>query len=159
MKIIQHRRGRAAEWNSADPIIPDGELALVKRSFGYDIKVGDGVRKYSELGSISGDIYTDYDNYMIELVMRRGTDYRLGCVEELYLSFEGGSPGEDFYATVTFDCDEFGIAIILPDSLDVTFTGTDTYLGEFSPRNYTHYNLFFFWDGSLQCAVRGCSYE
>ncbi len=52
---IQHRRDTAANWTSADPVLLDGELALVKNTDGtFALKMGDGTKNYSALASMSG---------------------------------------------------------------------------------------------------------
>jgi hypothetical protein len=45
--IIQHRRGTAAEWTSANPVLAEGELGLVTDTSRY--KIGDGVTEWTEL--------------------------------------------------------------------------------------------------------------
>jgi len=56
--IIQFRRGTEAEWVAKDPILRDGEPALSRDK--DRIKVGDGVRHWSQLPYLSGDEAADY---------------------------------------------------------------------------------------------------
>ena len=48
---IQVRRGTMAEWTTADPVLRQGELALILNPVGTEtqIKVGDGISRWSEL--------------------------------------------------------------------------------------------------------------
>ena len=157
MKTIRHRRADKSKWHSLNPVIPDGEIALIKGASGYDIVVGDGEHSFSELPSMLGEITVDYDAYFFEHTFKRGDDLRLGMVEELYLDFPSPMPA-DFFATLSFDCDEFGTSIYLPSELECHFTGSSVEAGEFIPEMFVHYTLVFWYDGGLECAVRGRYY-
>ncbi len=154
MKSIRHRRGALSEWESANPIIPDGEIALVKGDTGYDIAIGDGETPFTDLRTVGGRIVKDMDSLVIEGVLRAGDDHRYGTVEELFLDIQLPIP-EDFFATVTFVSDAWATMLSFPDDLDIYFTGTDCDDGYFEPYEYTRYNVFFFYDGSMQGVVRG----
>jgi hypothetical protein len=54
--LIQFRRGTAAEWTAANPVLADGELGLETNSRLY--KIGDGSTEWSALayGTINGTI-------------------------------------------------------------------------------------------------------
>jgi hypothetical protein len=45
--IIQHRRGTAAQWTSANPVLAEGELGLVTDTGRY--KIGDGSTEWADL--------------------------------------------------------------------------------------------------------------
>ncbi len=155
MKSIRHRRGALSEWESINPVIPDGEIALIKRDTGYDIAIGDGETPFNELRTLSGRIITDNSgDWLIEDTLRAGDDHRFDLVEELYLDIALPIP-DDFFATITFISDDPATTLSLPEDLDVYFTGTDCEEGVFSPVEYMRYNVFFFYDGSMQGVVRG----
>ena len=58
--IVQHRRGSAAQWASADTIIPmEGELVIEidEEHSQHKLKIGDGIHTYSELAYLqAGDV-------------------------------------------------------------------------------------------------------
>ena len=64
MVTVKHRRADEDTWLEHDPIIPDGELALVSSECGYDIKIGNGVNSFSELPPLMGKhMIDDMDDY------------------------------------------------------------------------------------------------
>jgi len=50
--LIQLRRGTAAQWSSANPILANGEIAFDTTN--NEIKIGDGVTAWSSLAALSG---------------------------------------------------------------------------------------------------------
>ncbi len=56
--IIQWRRGTAADWTSADPILAEGEWGLETDT--QQIKVGNGTDNWSTLPYFGGDGITDH---------------------------------------------------------------------------------------------------
>lgn len=52
---MQQRRGTAAEWTAANPVLSDGEIG-VARDTGV-VKIGDGVKTWTALGAILGSTY------------------------------------------------------------------------------------------------------
>lgn len=158
MKSIRHRRGDIAEWESVDPIIPDGEIALVKRDTGYDIAIGDGKTQFNDLRTFGGRIIKNSTDYIIEVTLRSGDDIRLDVVEELYLDLELPIP-DDFFAMISFTSYNYQTAFSIPEDTNIYFTGTDCSEGIFCPIDYMRYNLFLFYDGTLQGIVRGYYYE
>ena len=158
MKSIRHRRGTLSEWESYNPIIPDGEIALVKYDTGYGIAIGDGKTPFNELSTSSSRIKKDMTSLIVEEELHSGDDLRLGIVEELHLDIKTPIP-DDFFATVTFISENEATMLSLSDNDDIYFTGTDTDDGFFSPYEYMRYNIFLFYDGSLQGVVRGYEYE
>lgn len=55
---IQIRRGTAAEWTSADPVLADGELGLETDT--AKVKIGDGSTSWTSLDyRIGGDLLPD----------------------------------------------------------------------------------------------------
>lgn len=158
MKSIRHRRGSLAEWESANPIIPDGEIALVKRDTGYDIAIGDGETPFSTLHTLGGRIVKNYTDNIITETVRSGDDLRYGTLEELNLDIENPT-SEDFFATISFISGESPTTLSLPARSYIYFTGNDCDDGYFYPFEYMRYNMFLFYDGSLQGIVRGYYYE
>lgn len=59
--LIQHRRGTAAEWLSADPVLASGEIGVETDTLKF--KIGDGTSAWSALayagasGGGSGDVF------------------------------------------------------------------------------------------------------
>ena len=47
---IQFTTGTEAEWNTANPVLLDGEWGLIRGTSPLKFKVGDGTKKWSELG-------------------------------------------------------------------------------------------------------------
>lgn len=155
---VRHRRASEEEWLEHDPIIPDGEIALTKSSTGYNIKVGDGQSKYSELTAVKPKISSYFgEEYILEVNIEPGSDTRLGCMEDLTVTINRTLP-EDFYAILSFYSDEFVTMLTLPSDPYIYFTGTDVIEGVLVPQQFTHYTLFFWYDGGLQCNVRGHKY-
>jgi len=54
---IQVRRGTSAEWAAADPVLYDGEIGYNTTT--NKVKVGDGVKKWSELDYLVADSSVD----------------------------------------------------------------------------------------------------
>jgi hypothetical protein len=52
---IRFRRGTAAEWASANPILEDGELGFIKDNNSF--KIGDGVTAWNDLTQTFGNTY------------------------------------------------------------------------------------------------------
>jgi hypothetical protein len=50
--LIQYRRGSAAQWLDVDPVLADGEVGFA--SDANQIRVGDGVTKWSLLAPVGG---------------------------------------------------------------------------------------------------------
>ena len=74
---IQMRRGLKSEWESADPILSDGEIG-VERDTG-DFKIGNGVKSWSELdyantSLVDGDEF-DFSDGVLRIAMDK---YQVG---------------------------------------------------------------------------------
>lgn len=158
MKSIRHRRATLDEWRDINPVIPDGEIALIKRDTGYGIVVGDGKSEFSSLAPLGSNISRNYDDLIIEVCIWSGDDLRYDLIEELYIDIPTPVP-EDFFATFTFISGEFATMLSLPEDLNIYFTGTDCEEGGFYPTEFMRYNVFLFYDGALQGVVRGYYYE
>ena len=147
---IRHLRATAAAWAAHDVIVPDGELALLKEDGRVRIKVGDGVRRFSELPFIDGTVRESTET---DLTLAIGDDVRLGACTALSITLPS-VPEEDFYAMVTFDSPYEG-ATQLTLSQKVTLTGDDTVEGKLRAAAGRHYSLLIWNDGRLQGLVRG----
>lgn len=158
MKSIRHRRGTLDEWRDINPVIPDGEIALVKRDTGYGIVVGDGKSEFSSLAPLGSNISKNYNDSIIEVCVQSGDDLRYDLLEELYIDISTPVP-EDFFATFTFISGEYATMLSLPENVYIYFTGNDCTEGEFYPTEFMRYNVFLFYDGALQGVVRGYYYE
>ncbi len=153
---VKHRRATRDEWLEYDPVIPDGELALTKTNNGYGIRIGDGVKRYSQLTDIEGEVHMFSGEYEYDLILKKGDDVRLLSAEVLNVTFYEGF-STDFYAILSFDCDDPATMISFPDNW-ISFTGADVSDGVFTPTPYNRYTLFFWYDGSIQCSVRAYYY-
>ncbi|BAF69593.1 hypothetical protein [Nitratiruptor sp. SB155-2] len=60
-QIIQHRRDTKANWEQYDPVLAAGEVAVQTDT--YQIKVGDGVKKWSELPFVSFGLLDNPEGY------------------------------------------------------------------------------------------------
>ena len=157
MITVKHRRASDEEWMDIDPVIPDGELALISGKNGYDIKIGDGVRRYSELPPLIGKSYTIEDEEC-EVTLAHRDDVRLPGVYYLSISLDTGGH-DDYTAMLTFDTLDEDPVMTIYNYNSIKFTGTDVEDGIFIPRAYMHYTLIFWRDYVTNCHVRGVYVE
>ena len=154
MITVKHRRADDDEWMNFDPVIPDGEIALVSREHGYDIKIGNGVQRYSELDSIMGKHVTlPYEDYH-EITLGHRDTVCMETVYELSVTLDIASH-PDYTAMISFDSPEEPTQFILESSMWIRFSGSDTSEGAFIPRENAHYTLLFWRDTGINCHVRG----
>lgn len=154
---VKHRRADEATWLRINPILPDGEIALTSTPDGYNIKVGDGVLRYSELPTDRDRIIDEEYAGEATVVMDHGTDQRLANMYELKIIMPH-APRRDYYSVLSFDTDA-EMMLTLEADYPIFFSGTSVEAGEFIPRGNTHYTLMFWYDGAMQCNVRSYSYE
>ena len=155
---ISHLRGTKEEWSESDRVVNDGELALFKTADGrYRVKIGDGKRAFSALPFTDG-IISETEGSECSVTLATGLDVRAGALSLLTLALPEVIP-EELYCSVTFDSGSE------PTTLEYLFTeahfsGDSVVDGVFIPEASTHYTLLFWYDGRLQCHVRGvAAYE
>ena len=151
---VKHLRGTDAEWAENDIVVDEGEIALSVGPHGsYRMKIGDGVKKFSELYTFSGEVRKPVEN---TVTLMNCHDVRYG--EASYIKFIIEDPhDEDYYATLTFDSPENATSIVYQKDL-IKYTGASIVGGEFVPEANMHYTAMFWEDGSgIQCHVRGYS--
>ena len=154
-KSIQHLRADAAEWAQNDITPRDGELALMRTESGsYRIKIGNGETPFSGLDSVMGFVKHP-DGETVTPTM--GGDYRFGIMTALTINMPEKFD-EDFYTMITFDSDESATVLTYPTGT-VSFSGDSVEDGVFVPEAKMHYTVFIWYDGKMQCLVRGVGYE
>ena len=148
--VMQQLRASREEWAENDRVVPAGAIALIDKGEGsFDMKVGDGEHPFSALNYLGSRIIKSDAS---SVTLSHGDDVRLGRLSELSISFDENF-GDDFYAMLTFDSSSDGTMIMYPE--EMRCTGTSCYYGYFSPDMECHYTLVFWYDGRLQCSVRG----
>lgn len=157
MITVKHRRAGEEEWLELDPIIPDGELALISRADGYDVKIGDGVKKYSELSPLIGRSYTIEDEeYELTLSHKDHARFPGIYALDITLNTEGH---DDYISMLTFDSLDEDPMLTIYDYDSMLFSGCDVEDGIFVPKAYMHYTLIFWKDYTMNCHVRGVYVE
>lgn len=153
MITVKHRRADEESWLEADPVIPDGELALVRSSSGYDVKIGDGVSKYSELSPIMGKHTTDSsENASVTLSHRDHASFP--AIASLTVRLEQ-TDRPDYVAMLSFEAPDYSPELTFEDCPDILFSGVNIEDNVFLPTEYMHYTLLFWRDHRLNCHVRG----
>lgn len=146
---MQQLRARSSDWETTNDIIPEGAIALVYTDDGtFFMKIGDGVSQFRQLpffGSNVSHLSTG------DVTLSRCKDARIEGINDITITFPE-SLDDDYYSALTFDTADSPM-ITYPDG--ITFTGSDCMNGHFLPVADTHYTLFFWYDGSMQCTVRG----
>lgn len=152
MITVKHRRADEETWLLYDPVIPDGELALVSGDCGYDIKVGDGVRSFSALPPLMGKHEMNNEDY--PSVTLRHRDH-VSCVG-IYSAFVSLDTEDqpDYTAMLTLRTMEEIPEISFTPS-DIVFSGCDVSDGVFWPQGCKKYTLLFWRDDEINCHVRG----
>ena len=153
MITVKHRRAALATWEAIDPIIPDGELALTKKTTGVEIMVGDGSSRYSELLPINGRRTLNYA-LNVSTNLEDGDEVHCGYPDSIEI--ELNPRGSDFFtALISFSTGDYCIPITISYDGDIFFTGNDIFDGYFEPDIYKHYTVLFWYDGIMNCHVRG----
>lgn len=148
---VKHLRGTAAEWTEHDPVIDDGELALLITDTGrYRMKIGNGEDKFSDLEMFGGEVYNLSET---EVTMKHCADIRLGTCDTLTVNFPN-KMDDDYYSVLTFTSPLYDMTFSHTASA-IWFSGSDCYERVFAPAINMHYTLFFWYDGKIQCHVRG----
>ena len=152
MITVKHRRADEETWLLHDPVVPDGELALVSSECGYDIKVGDGVRSFSDLPSLMGRHTLDYEDYPSITLKHRD---HVSCVGiySAYITLDANDQ-PDYTAMLTLRTMEQVPEISFTPSR-IVFSGCDVADGVFFPQEYKKYTLIFWRDDEINCHVRG----
>ena len=158
MSTVKHRRGTEEEWLLHDPVIPDGEIALVSYGHEYDVKVGDGQKKYSELSPLNGKFTESMEDFTSVTLLHRD-DARFAYIEELEITIDDtGHP--DYCAILSFTVFDFSATLTFNYDAGILFSGTDVTDGVFVPELFMHYTLFFWKDMQyMNCHVRGVYVE
>ena len=153
MITVKHRRASDTEWSEIDPVIPDGEIALISGNHGYDIKIGDGVKKYSELTSLMGKKCLCEDEECEVTLSHRDNVHLPGVY---YLGISLDTDGRDDYVSMlTFDTLDEAPMLTIYDYESMLFSGADVTDGIFVPKTEMHYTLLFWRDYRTNCHVRG----
>ena len=148
---VKHLRGTLDEWRESDAVIDDGEIALaITESGRYRMKIGNGRDKFSELEMFGGEVYNYHGHTGV--LMRHCADVRLGEVAEITITIPSVID-DDYYALLTFDSGAIATEMNYP--LGIRFTGDSVYNGNFIPEEEMHYTMIIWFDGELQCHVRG----
>lgn len=71
--VIQLRKDTESNWNSSNPILANGELAVVLTSTGIRFKVGDGTSQYSTLDFQDEAVYNQITYVSGQLSTLNGT--------------------------------------------------------------------------------------
>ena len=148
---VKHLRGTDEEWAANDVVIDDGEIALSKGNTGrYRIKIGNGVSKFSELEMLGGEVIEPTGK---SVRLGHCHDIRFGELPKLTLYFPSAYE-KDFYCVLTFDSGTTPTTMAYVKS-NVLFSGRSVVGGELVPEANVHYTAVFWYDGKLQCHVRG----
>ena len=141
--IVKHLRGTASEWESNDIIVPDGELAVCRNpDNSLNVKIGDGVNKFSRLHSIATDskTITSQDN-TYEFVAESKTVYHLNDVKSLKI-ITPDAFCNDYSCMICFDTGNHQAEFTMGNTY---FTGDDTQNGSFNPTLNRCYTLFIWY--------------
>lgn len=151
---VKHLRGSADEWAENDIVIDDGEIALIRTECGrYRMKIGNGELLFSELETFGGEVvYPDYD----EVYLNHALDARYEEIEVLTV-YLPDAIDEDYYSLLTFTSGPVATELCIESNMYVRFSGSSITGGAFIPLPNMHYTLAFWYDGEIQCHVRGVS--
>ena len=150
---VQHLRGTKEEWRIHDPVIPDGEIALIMdENESYRLKIGNGKQTFSKLPYPSDEIIR-IEGTEAELTLGDREEIRMGEMSFLKIAIPE-QISESFISSIVFDSGETPTTIEY-DTPKVKYSGVDIQAELFVPSEHTHYNVIFWYDGALQCTVRG----
>lgn len=124
-----------------------GEESLSSAIESIRYSLGEVDNKVSALGTLRVK-HTD----SLRIIPEHNTSHRLGKRTELAITvpFE---PREDFFCTITFESGATPTSLSYSEV--VSFSGDSVTGGAFVPEANTHYTLFMWYDGKMQCIVRG----
>ncbi|MBR2342722.1 MAG: hypothetical protein IKA64_00540 [Clostridia bacterium] len=152
--LMQQLRGTSDEWQQNDRVIPAGTIALLDDGDGrFSVKIGDGERAFSALPFLGSRVKSTSE---VNILLERADDVRYGVMTEINVSFPDPIE-EDYYATLCFDTNDEGTMLSVPE--EVRCAGSSCYSGYFYPDFNCHYTLVFWYDGAIQCTVRGVYHE
>ena len=153
--IVKNLRGTKQEWEANDCVIPDGAIALLRTDNGYFIKIGNGITPFSDLPFTFGKIEA-VEGDSVNAMLTHGLDLRMSTLTELTLGLPEVMP-EYFVAALCFDSGD--VPTTLTYLFDgALFSGDSLEDGIFVPEENTHYTLFVWYDGIINCHVRGVKY-
>ena len=152
--IVKHLRADEATWAEYDAVIEDGEIALMKTESGrYRMKIGNGELSFSELEMFGGEVFNAHEG---DIYLNHCGDYRIGEAEEITIYFPYVMDN-DYYSLLTFDSGSYPTDFYNGDDTPIMYSGSSITDGEFVPLPDMHYTLVFWFDGRIQCHVRGVS--
>ena len=147
------RRDTLAAWEAENPVLTYGEIAVAYGNGGSCvIKIGDGTTPFCDLPGIGGGVRHGGSG-ALTVTPKHGDDLRLGELTSLALRIPS-SFDEDFYSFLTFDSPNEP-TVFSHSGGAVIFSGDDVLSGVFTPLAGKHYSLLVFYDGRMQCIVRG----
>lgn len=120
---VQLRRGTAAQWNLANPILAQGEMAVELDT--HQFKIGNGIDTWSDLpyGGIGGG----GDAYKIQMIT---LDSTMITNKQLTLSNANLSPSETLVFVDGGPVQKYGVDFtVLSDVLSWTGLGMETIIG------------------------------
>ena len=149
---VRHLRGTREEWAESDPVIEDGEIALLLTESGrYRMKIGNGKDTFSALEMFGGEVYNVNESAVL---LKHCADIRLGEAAAVSVSFPE-IIDEDYYAMLSFSSGALPTTLTYPEGV-ISFSGTSLTAGELVPEENTRYTLIFWYDGRIECHVRSC---
>lgn len=153
MTKVQHRRASESVWQEANPVIPDGEIALIKRSTGYDAVIGDGETEFFDLIPVGG-ILTETEEEHMNVSLRNNEEISLAYIENLGISLEhyDSSP---YFSMISFKTYDYPPTVSFENYENIRFSGASIEDGVFVPDVCMHYTLIFWKSDKMNCHVRG----
>ncbi len=105
-------------------------------------------------GGITLDVW-DPNIFEATVTLNHNKEIRIGCVWLLDVYLPETIP-EDYFCILSFTTDLYDpTGMSWPIDRNIVFSGNHTEDGEFYPEIAFHYTMFFWYDGELQCNVRG----
>lgn len=89
------------------------------------------------------------------VLLEHGKEYRSTASAALGITFPA-VPDTGYYAMLSFTTGSAAMSFTYPKN-KIAFSGDSISAGYFIPEKKTHYTLLFWYDGSMQCVVRGVS--
>ncbi len=146
IRKIQHLRGSETDYQEHDLIVPDGELALLKRNDGTTaVKIGDGVRPFSALPFLGRTVRTEEENSTVTLANE--TEHRLPLSSRVEILLPE-TIADEFSSVLTFTSPNDGTTVIYPAG-KILFIGDHTSGGIFIPEPRYHYVLTLRYNGEV----------
>lgn len=140
-------------WAASDRVLEEGEPALVKTAAGgYRLKIGNGSDVCSDLPSLTSDVVT-HTEASVTVAPVYASDHRFGTLSSLTLTVPSVFD-DDYFAFLSFDSGNTPTSFAYTDRA-ILFSGDDVASGVFVPQAGKHYTLMLWYDGLMQCVVRG----